>query len=139
MIRVWTVLFRLNMLGQEYPVSTTALRGNGILAVRSQGTPESHTADKSHRRALLGKTHEGGCPCSGAKLEQTQREAGFIRGSWGWSFPGWLGSVGFCGLKLGFSLCWAEFGLLGPAIRALGGPRGRGLGPSVPQGAGPGP
>jgi hypothetical protein len=52
---------------------------NGILEVRSQGIPPSHTTQKTSHKRFIGKTQEGGHLCSGKKQQGTEPKACFIQ------------------------------------------------------------
>lgn len=50
----------------------------GVVAILSQGIPESLTLHSKPHTKLLGKPQKSGCPCSGRKRQRTDWEAAYI-------------------------------------------------------------
>jgi hypothetical protein len=74
--------------------------GKGLLTVRSQGIPQSHTTQQTSHKRFIGKATRAQVRSS---RELTGRKT-LYRVSWGWSFPGWR---------------FPEWGLVGFQVRGL--------------------
>ena len=96
---------QLRALGALLEIPSTNCNGDsfvprGILAVRSQGIPQSHTTQQTSHKRFIGKATRAQVRSS---RELTGRKT-LYRVSWGWSFPGWR---------------FPEWGLVGFQVRGL--------------------